>query len=122
MARRKTIREQELIAQIKDLQRQLKVASSEREHVVPTDETDQIYYWIGRAIQRRRIVLSMRQEDLAAAVGLSRTSMANIEAGNQRSSVHVFVQIANALSITYLNLIGRSVELEEQYKREQESA
>mgnify|MGYP000881373652 CR=1 FL=1 len=119
MARRKTIIEQELIAQIKDLQRQLKVVSSQREHNVPSDETDQIYYWIGRAIQRRRIVLSMRQEDLAAAVGLSRTSMANIEAGNQRSPVHVFIQIANALSITYLNLIERSVEMEEKYKREQ---
>jgi transcriptional regulator with XRE-family HTH domain len=47
------------------------------------------------------------QADLAAAVGLTRTSISNIEKGRQKMLVHTFLDIARALGIEPLELLPR---------------
>ena len=56
-----------------------------------------IYAVIGQRIRARRDWLGMTQERLAEAVGLTRTSITNIEAGRQECSVLVLYRIAQAL-------------------------
>lgn len=54
---------------------------------------------IGSFIAARRNRLSMKQEQLAASVGISRASLANIERGRQSVLVHHLYAIAKALHL-----------------------
>ena len=53
----------------------------------------------------------LSQQDLATRIGISRTSIVNIEAGRQHSPLHVVVQIAEVLSTDVASLIPRPEEL-----------
>ena len=57
-----------------------------------------LYQQIGWLIASRRAVLGITQAVLAKAVGLSRASIANIEAGRQAVEVALLYDIAAALS------------------------
>lgn len=41
----------------------------------------------------------MTQQELATAIGLTRTSIANLEAGRQRIPLHILYAIAEALGV-----------------------
>lgn len=56
-----------------------------------------LYRRFGVLLKRVRQGKEVTQQDLAAAVGLSRTSIANIEAGNQAVSLAVLYGLADAL-------------------------
>lgn len=56
-----------------------------------------IYRHIGAKVQQLRTLLDVRQEDLAKKCGLTRCSIANIEAGRQRILLHDVETIATAL-------------------------
>ena len=58
-----------------------------------------LYAHIGRAVRVKREERGWKQDDLAAKVGLLRTSITNLEAGRQRSPIHVIYAIAEALEI-----------------------
>lgn len=62
-------------------------------------DVESLYVSVGRSVCLARRAAGMSQEQLAAAVQLSRASIANIEVGRQRPSLHVFVQIAGALDM-----------------------
>jgi len=47
----------------------------------------------------------MSQETLARAIGLTRTTVVNIESGKQQLLLHTFVEIARALAIEPRELI-----------------
>lgn len=47
----------------------------------------------------------MSQEQLAADIGLSRSALANIEAGHQRVAFHQFLALAKALHIDPVRLL-----------------
>lgn len=66
---------------------------------------DRIYLIIGQRVRRERGTRGLSQEQLARSVGLSRTSMTNIEAGRQRISVHVLYSIARALAVEPRDLL-----------------
>jgi DNA-binding XRE family transcriptional regulator len=51
----------------------------------------------------------MSQAQLAEAIGLRRTSVANIEAGRQQCLTHHLVAIANALDLTFAELVPEGV-------------
>lgn len=56
-----------------------------------------IYGWIGREIATRRLDSGLSQAELADLIGLTRTSISNIEKGRQKMLVHTLVQIAESL-------------------------
>lgn len=99
----------ELEQQIKRLQEELKLASRRRP---PEDDTDKIYFWLGKAVQKKRLERKINQADLAGKIGMTRTSLANIEAGNQRAPIHIWIRLAELLSYPFVDLYGLSCSLE----------
>ncbi len=68
-----------------------------------------LYRTLGLRIRdaRRRSVPRLSQQDLATRIGISRTSVVNIEAGRQHAPLHVVVGIAEALATDIAALIPR---------------
>lgn len=61
---------------------------------------EQVFYWtLGNAIMRARKAAKLTQVELAARIGLSRPSIANIESGRQAVLAHVLAAIAGALGV-----------------------
>lgn len=89
--------------QVKRLQQDLKELTAKLK--VPQDETDRIYFWLGRAVQKKRTERGIQQEHLADVIGMRRTSIANIEAGKQRAPIHIWMQLCQHLNISFSDLI-----------------
>lgn len=71
---------------------------------------DTFYLEFGRALKKRRLAANLTQDDLAARVGLGRTSITNIEKGRQQVSLWLFSQLADAVGADPLSLLpGRPV-------------
>lgn len=62
-------------------------------------DEDTIYDEIGALVAARRGALGLTQAEVAAKVGVSRPSLANIEVGRQRVLVHQLYAIARALEV-----------------------
>jgi transcriptional regulator with XRE-family HTH domain len=67
---------------------------------------------IGLFIAARRNSLDMKQEQLAASVGISRASVANIERGRQSVLVHHLYAIAKALGLQPSELLPQIDDVE----------
>jgi transcriptional regulator with XRE-family HTH domain len=67
--------------------------------------TDQIYAAFGRKVRTRREAIRITQSDLSTRIGLSRASIANIEAGRQAVLLHQFLALADALTIAPMELV-----------------
>src|ERR1700744_2578665 len=74
---------------------------------------DDLYRELGRKIRqaRERQGQKLSQEALAQRLGISRTSMVNIEAGRQHTPLHVLWQIAELLETKLTLLIPSPEEL-----------
>jgi transcriptional regulator with XRE-family HTH domain len=57
------------------------------------------YRGVGQNVRMKREQLGLTQEALASQVGLTRTSITNIEKGRQQLLLHTLVDIAHALNI-----------------------
>src|SRR5256885_1004744 len=57
----------------------------------------QIYFAIGRKLRSARESAQLTQDQLAQRVGLTRTSITNIEQGRQKIQLHTLYAIAHAL-------------------------
>lgn len=68
-------------------------------------DTNPFYKHIGLTLRAARESLGMTQGELANVVGLSRTSLTNIELGRQRILVDQLAELANALHISVSSLI-----------------
>jgi len=80
------------------------VRSSDSKTEVPA--VKQFYREVGiRIRQARKLSDNMTQEALAMSVGLTRTSLTNIEKGRQRMLLHTFTEIAAALGINPSQLL-----------------
>ena len=66
------------------------------------DSTDRLYVAFGELIvaHRRRWKGGMTQAELGRRIGLSRTSVTNIEQGRHRVSLDKFLRIAAALEVS----------------------
>jgi len=64
----------------------------------------EFYQQVGQSIRSRR-GKNLSQEALSSAVGLTRTSISNIESGRQKMLLHTFVDIADALKVDPANLL-----------------
>lgn len=58
---------------------------------------DRFYADIGIRVRNARTAAELSQAALADLVGLTRSSVANLEAGRQRIALHLFYMIAQAL-------------------------
>lgn len=64
-----------------------------------------IYASLGGNIRRERAKREMRQAELAELVGLSRTSITNVELGRQGLAVHQLFEFADALGVGAAELL-----------------
>lgn len=64
---------------------------------------DEIYKVFGRSVAARRRELDLTQTKLAARVGMSRASIANIESGRQNVLLHHVYSLASALAVAKLS-------------------
>lgn len=64
--------------------------------MMPKDELT-LYRSLGRAVAKRRDELKLTQAEVAARIGLTRASLANIEAGRQKVMLHHVYKLAKAL-------------------------
>ena len=59
----------------------------------------EIYGMLGTAVARRRRALGLTQADIAALIGMTRASIANIETGRQKVLLHQVYLLADALRL-----------------------
>lgn len=73
------------------------------------DATQQVEFYrqIGENIRNGRIRRKLSQDTLAKLVGLTRTSLTNIESGRQHPPLHTFCDIADQLQVTVMDLLPR---------------
>lgn len=72
---------------------------------IPKNEVSSIYRVIGKAIRDAREGSKLSQQDLATAVRMSRTSITNLENGNQQVPLHTLYEIAEALRVDVRSLL-----------------
>ena len=65
------------------------------------------YESLGARIKSRREEINLRQSDLAELVGLSRTSVTNIERGRQRLFLDQYADICQALRVSPSDIIPK---------------
>lgn len=70
-----------------------------------SQQVEPIYGRLGKRLRRARRKVGVTQLELAEHMGLSRTSIANIEAGRQRVFLHQLVAGARALAVPYRELL-----------------
>lgn len=73
--------------------------------------TRRLYLELGIRVRRIREARGIRQEDLASKIGVSRSSIANIERGQQFAPVHVLLGLAEALDVEMKELLPTHAEL-----------
>lgn len=66
---------------------------------------EEVYSRFGRMLARCRERAGLTQEKLAGLVGLSRTSVANIERGRQPVQLHTLYVVADALGVEIPDLL-----------------
>src|SRR5260370_29490164 len=59
--------------------------------------SDRFYATVGSKVRSARLAAKISQASLASQVGLTRSSVANLEAARQRTSLYHFVLISRAL-------------------------
>ena len=79
--------------------------------------THQFQRALGEHIKERRRELKQTQLDLSRNVGISRTALANIEAGNQRTSVFLLARLAETLDVSPGELIPSLSEAQARLRR-----
>lgn len=71
-----------------------------------------LYVEIGDRVRRARKHRGWSQLDLARAVDLTRSSIANLEAGRQRPPVHIALLVAQALDVPVDELLPSGPDLD----------
>jgi len=69
---------------------------------------EQLYREFGRALRARRKQAGLSQDNVAKRVGMSRTSITNIEQGRQHVSLHILYELAGAVGTTPGDLLPAS--------------
>lgn len=70
-----------------------------------TEPIEPVYAEIGKRVRRARTKLGLTQKSLSEVIDLSRTSIANIERGEQRFMVHSLFELAAALHVPVFRLL-----------------
>lgn len=70
---------------------------------------ENIYEHVGRELRSRRERLHLTQGDVAKAVGISRTSVTNIESGRQALLLHQLQKFSDVLNVEMSDLLKESI-------------
>jgi DNA-binding XRE family transcriptional regulator len=73
-------------------------------------ELENLYCSFGSKVRKSRKSLHMTQGEAAHIIGISRPSLANIEAGRQRVNLDTALLISKALGVSVGGLIGENVD------------
>lgn len=73
-------------------------------------DSERLYELVGQKLERQRREAKLSQTQLAQRCGLARGSVANIEGGNQRPTLHTLWALAEVLGIDMRLLIPSSDE------------
>lgn len=68
-------------------------------------ESERLYELVGRKVERQRREARLSQTQLAQRCGFARGSIANIESGRQRPTLHTLWSLADALSVDMRSLL-----------------
>ena len=77
--------------------------------MVETNKTTRFYRDVGRRVRKFRERRQMTQAQLASAISLTRTSITNIEQGNQKLPLHKLAEIAITLGVDSNSLIPAQI-------------
>lgn len=80
---------------------------------ISDSKIDVFYKDAGKSVKAARIKAGVSQTTLAGQIGFNRSSIANLEAGRQRITLHVFCLIAEALNVKPAALLPDTHLLEE---------
>lgn len=69
-----------------------------------------IYASVGDHLKTAREQRGITQQEVSAATGVTRSSIANLEAGRQRIPLHTFIATAQAVGIDPADVITRAVQ------------
>jgi transcriptional regulator with XRE-family HTH domain len=69
---------------------------------------DPTYVDFGRLLRSARHAATLSQHELGERVGLSRTSITNIERGSQPVALHTFIRLASAVGVPAAELLPKS--------------
>jgi transcriptional regulator with XRE-family HTH domain len=72
---------------------------------VTEDEIDRFYLELGRRVRDARSDAGVTQAHLAEAIQMTRSSVANLEAGRQRVPLHLLFAIADSLGVEAHSLL-----------------
>lgn len=70
-------------------------------------DTKLLYINLGNLIREARTKAGINQSELATQVGLSRTSITNIEIGQQKVQLHTLYEISKVLNISLTKLLPK---------------
>lgn len=73
-----------------------------------------MYPKIGQRIRETRTKKQISQQDLAKEIGLTRTSIVNIEQGRQKIMIHSLYAVAKVLDVPVATLLPKSDDSNEQ--------
>lgn len=85
------------------------------------DTKETVYLDFGRKLKKARRTKKVTQSDLADRVGLTRTSITNIECGRQHVSLHMFLALSDAVGVqpeTLLPKLSLSPTVDDQLKKQ----
>jgi transcriptional regulator with XRE-family HTH domain len=72
---------------------------------VPVISSYDVYTVVGKRVRAGRAQIRLTQDELAQRVGLTRTSITNLELGRQKIQVHTLCAIAQALQLPVTSLL-----------------
>src|SRR5258708_38777783 len=67
-----------------------------------------LYHLIGENVKRQRVKVDITQVQLADAVGVLRTSIANIEAGRQKLPLHLLYKLCMELGVEVADILPKN--------------
>ena len=68
-------------------------------------DSERLYELVGQKVERQRREAKLSQTQLAQRCGFARGSIANIESGKQRPTLHTLWSLADALSVDMRSLL-----------------
>ena len=71
---------------------------------------EKIYKDAGELVRYRRILLDISQTEMGKRLGMTRTTVTNLEAGRQRIPLHLLYKVAKILHIPIYSLIPENTE------------
>src|SRR5438128_1981431 len=78
-----------------------------------TPQQIMFYQQLGANIRKYRVLNKLSQDELSKLVGLTRTSLTNIEKGRQHPPLHTFCEIVEQLKVDIWDLLPRPVAIRE---------